>query len=463
VNARAHQSFTNRYVRIFLRARWLVLGIISPVVLLIELYEDHPLPFLLLEFAVYGLAIPLSLWFLLTLLAQSMARHARSEDDLNRHQYLNQQLALHQTWDELARFVMRLPAALGLPVERASLLVYDHRHARLKLVGDWNAATGATSAADFDPFYEICRACLSRRSPQLRDAFACGSALDAEAGRRGGRHCLALAYRGVMVGVLHLRCLRDETLSADHVKFMNEAAPDIALALVIAIAHTREMARLRNETLLDERRHLGYELHDSLAQQIGFLHLGLDRLATDARLREFESVQQELDRMREVAGDAYARIRDTLSIFRSQDITDLAQAIADYTQTLSRHAHVECSFTSEGEPVPLSPAVRRQAFDLVREGLTNVEKHARARQAHIALCWAADSLRVCVVDDGVGFDPQALLQGGHYGIAMMSERIADLGGELRVDSAPGRGTRLEFKIPLPGSPSRPEDRQARLN
>jgi len=90
----------------------------------------------------------------------------------------------------------------------------------------------------------------------------------------------------------------------------------------------------------------------------------------------------------------------------------------------------------------------------VQEALTNVHKHAQARHARVCFEREGGHVVVTVSDDGVGFAPnQVALQGGsHFGLRMMGDRAEEIGGTLRVQSAPGRGTQVKVKIPLAFQP-----------
>jgi signal transduction histidine kinase len=88
--------------------------------------------------------------------------------------------------------------------------------------------------------------------------------------------------------------------------------------------------------------------------------------------------------------------------------------------------------------------IEANAYFVVAEALTNVVKHARATSARVTAAAAGETLRVEVSDDGAGgADP-----GGH-GLTGISDRVAALGGSLRIDSPPGRGTVLRAELPLP--------------
>jgi two-component system nitrate/nitrite sensor histidine kinase NarX len=249
------------------------------------------------------------------------------------------------------------------------------------------------------------------------------------------------------VGVLHLSCQPDRAFTQAQIDFMNVAAPEIALALILSLAHPQQLAQVRAATQRDTRHRIAHLLHNSLAQQLGFLHLGLDRLAGDHPLASPDTIRAELEDMRQVAKATYQQVRDMLSLLRAED--DPAEGIAGYARGIIRDNDLSIEVTApSGTPRQFPPRVRQALFGLLEEGLNNIEKHARAQKVNIALSWSEDGLTMSLMDNGIGFVPTAILQAEHYGIAMMREQAQELGGELTIESAPGQGTRLEFRLPL---------------
>ncbi len=413
-----------------------------------EIYE-HGLAFgdvdFLREISLYGLIVPSITWLLLTVLANNMTRHANSQAVFDLYRQLTQQLEQYQEWDGLVRFVTQFPGTIFL-VDHVSLFVYDHRQARPQLVSAWSRTADGVSP-ERNVCYDMCRTCLLSRMPGLRRAPECRLISSMAEAPQGDEFCLPLVYRGVLVGVLWLRCQPGQALTPAQIDLMNSIATRIALAMTLSLAWPRQMAQARAEAQADERQRIAYELHNSLAQDVSFLHLNLDRLSRDAERAEDESLRQELELMRDVANDAYVQIRDNVSFLRSWKHTDLAQVISDYARAVARRTGLDIALRSEGMLTPFSAEACQRIFGFVQEGLRNIERHAQARQVRIGLSWSADDLRVDLVDDGIGFDPAAVSD-GHYGLAMMDEWLRRLGGQLHIESAPGRGTRLRISIPL---------------
>ena len=92
-----------------------------------------------------------------------------------------------------------------------------------------------------------------------------------------------------------------------------------------------------------------------------------------------------------------------------------------------------------------------QLFRILQEALSNARKHARTDRLQLSFTRQDTLVRIRIQDHGSGFDPQqAARKKGHYGLRFMRERAEQLGGTLRVDSAPGHGTRVTVDLPLEG-------------
>jgi signal transduction histidine kinase len=450
-NPSKRTSSADAQAQALLKWRWLAPAVGLPLITVLELIEGHALndPHLYLKIFTYGLTVPFVGWLLLTILARTLVRSARNEERFEQHQRFTLQLSGRQDWGELTKFVTKFPGTI-LPLVRASLYTYDHQQARFEFVTEWNSLGVITFGRPFVP--EICVACLLHKSPRGHGLVHCP--MDAD------DHCLPLIYDSVLVGALQLKRRPGQTFSQDQIDFMISLSPEIALAMALLIAQPRQMAQAQVDAQIKERRRITYDLHDSLAQQIGYLHLALDRLTSNGEVAGSAQLQAELEQMRLIAGDAYERIRTTLSLLRTQENADLVRAIAEYAATVSRNAHLQIDVVPVGEPLPIPPTLGQNIFNLVREGLNNVEKHARASRAQIDLIWSADNLHLILTDNGVGFDASAPSPAGHYGLAMIFERVAEMRGEFKVESSPGQGTRLHFKIPFRRFQTNPNDRSS---
>lgn len=381
-----------------------------------------------LEILAYSLLLPITIWLILTLLARTLAEQAGVVASHVRHQRVAEQLDAHHGWDELTRYVVHLPAEL-LPIQRARLYRYDHRAALFDLVADTDEASQPPN-----PAHAQCKACVRTHLPHFRSDLK--------------EYCQPLVYDNLLIGVLRLQFQPEALVDQQQLHFLSSVAPQIALAMAMAIAQPQTLTQAEDQARSEERRQLAHELHDSLAQHLGYLHLGLDRLILENSHLTEDSWRQELTLLREVAGDAYLQVRDQLSVLRHQEGGDLVEALRNYSRLVARRSRVRISFGMYGEPMQLSPALHAVVFGLVREGLNNVQRHAHAYEAQVVLFWGDDQLIVTVTDDGQGFKPAERGNADHHGLTMISERLRGVNGRLRIHSTPGRGTRLICYLPL---------------
>jgi len=245
------------------------------------------------------------------------------------------------------------------------------------------------------------------------------------------------------------------TLQDLDIDFVREALV-VSLILPVAggtmlstLAHARsESKTIRKVTIEAERRRIARDLHDSLGQSLGYLHLKLDELTNSDTMHEIAAIQRELEQMRDVVDTAYEQLRGKLVDLRSYTLADLTNTLENYARTVGRRANFQVRFVSRGEPRPLAPQAQREILYLVREGLINAEKHADAREVNIELVWAQDGLTIKLADDGRGFDPDALRPNGHLGLAIMRERAREINGRLVLTSCPQAGTQLSLWVPL---------------
>lgn len=425
--------------------RWFILIFGFLVTLGLELLEGHSLieSSFYLEMILGGLAVPGAFWFLLTYLAKELEQQRFHRQHLERRRILTQQLAQYQEWDELTRFIVQYPQSI-VSVERTTLYIYESATNGLQPCAFWGAALKKSPTNSLCPqSNKLCANCQSGGQTQLTTCSFQSCPPETQVWQD---LCLPLNYQERLIGLLRLGCLPLSSISPEAHETLRMAATEFALALNRHHAVTSQMAQTRTAAQTYERRHIAQVLHNSLAQQIGYIHLNLDRLTHEAD--GLNNNNEELKHMRDVAGEAYLRIRDALAFLRSQEEADLLQSILEHIETLTKTANLKIAVAAYGEPWALSPQLGSQLFSLVQESLNNVIKHAQAHQAQIALHWRADGLQIVIVDNGRGFPAKTAPTNGHYGLAMMRESVQELGGSLTMTSEPSRGTRLEFFIPL---------------
>lgn len=230
----------------------------------------------------------------------------------------------------------------------------------------------------------------------------------------------------------------------------------LAEMAAIAIDNARLVERERYMAVLEERDRLAREMHDSLAQVLGYLQFKT-RIARNALADgKPEKALGELDEMEQLAGDAYDDVREAILGLRElHPDRELSTSVREYLEKFTRQSGVRASLeVEEGAQLPeLAPEAQVQLVRVIQEALTNVRKHARATQVRVRFGTENGDMKIAIEDDGCGFDPEAVAQraGQRFGVWTMRERVELLGGRFAIDSAPGRGTSVVVRLPVKGS------------
>ncbi|MDQ3378283.1 MAG: GAF domain-containing sensor histidine kinase [Actinomycetota bacterium] len=222
--------------------------------------------------------------------------------------------------------------------------------------------------------------------------------------------------------------------------------------LSIAVERARLFERSARLGAVEERNRLAREIHDTLAQNLTATGLQIESaealLETDA---EPEKVRAALSRALSLTRSNLDEARRSVLDLRAAPLEgrSLAGALKTLVDRWETETGVATRFKSVNGSRPIPPQVEAALYRMGGEALANVARHANARRATIRLVATPDAVSLLVEDEGDGFDPSAVPTDRH-GLVGMRERVEMLGGVLRVDSSPDRGTRVEARIPLEG-------------
>ena len=194
-----------------------------------------------------------------------------------------------------------------------------------------------------------------------------------------------------------------------------------------------------------ERRALARELHDEVGQILASVQSRLEGGTGPAAAEVRSILGGLLDRVRGLSMDLRPPTLDELGL-----LPTLLWHFGRYREETG----VRVEFRNRGSAGRFAPEVETAAFRIVQEALTNVARHARVTEVDVSLETRAGGLELRIADRGVGFEPAASSAGPSAGLAGMQERARLLGGHVRIESAPGRGTRLVADLP-----GVPEDRR----
>ena len=200
-------------------------------------------------------------------------------------------------------------------------------------------------------------------------------------------------------------------------------------------------------TIHAERDRIARELHDSLAQVLGVIHLQLRALETRAKDEASHMMADELSDLAETADEAYQDVREAILGLRETVREDdgLEGSLREYLRKNSRQTGIVATLTCEGDTRrALTPRSEVQLLRVVQEALTNTRKHSRAKRVAVKIDCTGPVATLTIEDDGVGFDPAAATRSmeGGFGLASMRERVEQIGGRLDVHTAPNEGTTI---------------------
>ncbi len=197
-----------------------------------------------------------------------------------------------------------------------------------------------------------------------------------------------------------------------------------------------------------ERRVIARELHDSAGQALTAIRIHLQLIAQSSESPEV--VARLADKTQTITDATLEEIRRAVTMLGPAILDDvgLPAAIERLCDDLREDGHLEIDVDVALDDRPLTPALESTVYRLIQESLTNIARHAKARAARVELVAEPEALRLRIRDDGRGFVvDEAIAASRSHGLVGMRERVELLGGELRIDSAPGEGTVVTASLP----------------
>ena len=239
------------------------------------------------------------------------------------------------------------------------------------------------------------------------------------------------------------------------VPFRTGLAALLILALIwgvrkIVLLRVRARIRkLEQEHLLErERNRIARDIHDQLGASITQMAITAKLLTLDPP-DAIPAHGREITTLARGMADSLAEIVWAVNPHHD-NLRALVEYLAAFAGDFMASAKIECEVDVPADlPArPVSSGVRHHLVLIVKEALNNVVKHSGARTVRLMITFENEVLRVSISDDGHGFD-QTSVSTGSNGIRIFGERMKELGGEFRLESAKGKGTRVAFTLPLP--------------
>lgn len=202
----------------------------------------------------------------------------------------------------------------------------------------------------------------------------------------------------------------------------------------------------KEEILESERHRIARELHDSVSQQLFAAAMLLSALQTDGEEFSVE-MKQQIDLINEIIGEAQSEMRALLLHLRpvKLDGKSLKEGIEQLLNELK--SKVPIQIKHEIDEIKLTDVIEDHLFRIIQELLSNVLRHSHAEELEVYFKRSEDFYQLRIIDDGEGFDMEEKKNSG-FGLLNIKERIAGLGGNVRIISFPKQGTSIEIRIPL---------------
>lgn len=204
----------------------------------------------------------------------------------------------------------------------------------------------------------------------------------------------------------------------------------------------------------EERQRVARDIHDGPAQMLSNVVLKAEICERLIDV-DLDQARSELQNLKKIVRDSLQDVRKIIYNLRPMSLDDLGliPTLQRYILTFQEESGISVSFITKGSEPELKSVISLTVFRIVQEALSNVAKHARANNAVMQLEFLEKNLKLYVYDDGIGFDTAKLNDRNEditsgFGLVSMRERVELLGGDMRISSEPGKGTRLNIIIPF---------------
>ncbi len=314
--------------------------------------------------------------------------------------------------------------------------------------------------------HERCQACekgesLNATCPLLKGPFS---------GTRG-LYCLPLRRGGLELGVFNLYLPQPAMLDGITQDFLRSLADETALALDGLRLHKHEQetlhqvqsmsrtalnpeqaAELEYQTMMEERSRLAREIHDGLAQTLGFLKLQVVQMQGYLECNDPQRLRKTLAASYQAVAEAYQEARYAIDGLRinpaKEELSGWIQQIVDVFKENLGEQSLSVTLEMETTGIQLPSEVQAQLIRILQEALSNIRNHARAHNVWIQLCIIWPNLKLEIGDDGSGFCTEDVTAPSQHGLRGMRERSELIGADLQIITKPEQGTLVRIMLPL---------------
>jgi two-component system nitrate/nitrite sensor histidine kinase NarX len=224
----------------------------------------------------------------------------------------------------------------------------------------------------------------------------------------------------------------------------------LASQVALVVKNSQLLAELEFKSMMGERSRLAREIHDGLAQTLGFLKLQTAQMQNFLNMGDLERLAESIRISHKILEEAYMDARQAIDGLRiAPSLGGLSPWLEQTVVEFQENSGIQVSLVDVHDFDQLASEVQAQLIRIVQEALSNVRKHARANQAWVECRMDGRDLILEVRDDGCGFSPEDVPISSRYGLQGMRERTELIGAEFQVISRPQHGTTVRVRLPLP--------------
>ena len=274
--------------------------------------------------------------------------------------------------------------------------------------------------------------------------------VEGEPGSNPGIRSIICAPLGISnepaFGVILAGRVESSKFSSRHLSLLQTLAGQLSLV----VRNAQLKAEIEFNSIMAERTRLAREIHDGLAQTLGFLKLQAAQMENYLALEDTNRLQNSLKMTYKVLSDAYLDVRQAIDDLRITPGSEgLESWVRETCHEFEGNTGIRVNLDISPVAQKLPPEIQVQLIRIIQEALSNVRKHAQASQAWVEYQLKEQDFLVEIRDDGIGFHPDELPGVSQYGLQGMRERSEIIGADLTIISAPQEGTIIKVRVPIP--------------
>jgi signal transduction histidine kinase len=247
----------------------------------------------------------------------------------------------------------------------------------------------------------------------------------------------ALRARGALVGLVAIEDVTANGFGAEQ----RDLVENLSSLLALSIDNARWFSRLRTLGAEAERARIARELHDRVAQSLAYVAFELERMHALPGDKDGEIAE-----LRVVVRDIVRELRQTIYQLRANvsEDADIVEVAGGYLERFADRTGIRTHWLPQASG-PLPYRIEQELWRIGQEALVNIERHSAATEVTVHWNVHDGAARLEVIDNGVGFDPDAI-SGEHYGLVGMRERADAIGAQLTIETRPDLGTHIVVEL-----------------